>query len=189
MLQCSYRSELLGILAVAGLLAACEQHALGRGSPKPNAGSPGAYDGGDDTCSATCSTPPGTVLLYEGNADSDAKLRAGIIGVWQICFGAYSVFHWAPADTIGVEFAPPSPNDATWPEGNMFFLTAGPSGPVRGGGFEYEQTYLLDRGVLYCHSSYNSGDGWDIKYSPCPREWQIDYSYSGPEQKATLVPF
>jgi len=186
---CSRHSELLGLVMLAGWLAACEQHAFGRGGPKPNAGSPGAYDAGDDTCPATCSTPPGTILLYEGNDDSDERLRAGLVGAWQICFGAYSVFLWAPSDTIGVEFAPAPVVDAAWPEANMFFLTAGPSGPVRGAGFEYEQTYVLSGGVLYCHDSYNSGNGWEIKYSPCPREWQIEYSYSGPVRKATLVPF
>jgi hypothetical protein len=188
MVCCSRPSELLGLLTLAGLLAACEQHALGRGGPKPNAGSPGAYDAGDDTCPATCSTPPGNIVPW-GAANSDERLRAGIVGVWQICFGAYSIFHWAPSDTIGVEFAPAAPIDAAWPEANMFFLIAGPSGPVRGAGFEYEQTYVLSGAYLYCHDSYNSGDGWRIKYSPCPREWQIEYDYTGPLEKATLVPF
>ena len=190
----SYHSELRWMLALAGLLTACEHQGLNRGSPKTNGGNPGVYDAGDGACSATCSTPPGTIQLYEGNAASNDELWAGLIGVWQICSRAYEVFLAAPSDTIGVEFAPPSTEDASVPQGNLFFLTRGPSGPVRGGGFDYQQTYEVDRGVLYCHTSYSSGLGFSIKYSPCPREWQVDatnatYLSAGSRRRATLVPF
>jgi hypothetical protein len=189
MLHCSLRSELPGLVALSGLLAGCEHPGLGIRAANQTGGTPGVYDAPDGTCSATCSTPPGPILLYEDFAQSDALLRAGLVGVWQICNGAYSVFHDVPSDTIGVEFAPPPDADASFPEGNLFFLTRGPAGPVRGVGFEYQQTYVVSEGVLYCHMSYNAGDGWEIKYSPCPREWQIEYSYSGPIRQATLVPF
>jgi hypothetical protein len=50
----------------------------------------------------------------------------------------------------------------------MYFLRKGASGPVRGGGPEYQQTYLVSDGVLYCHTK-DGGYAVGLKYSPCPR--------------------
>jgi hypothetical protein len=176
--------KLLGMLTLASLLAACEHPALSRRYPYQTGGSTGVYDAGDSACSATCKTPPGTVQIYP----SDADLWAGIVGVWQICAGAYSIFIDAPSDTIGVEFAPPSTDVASDPVGNLFFLTRGPSGPVRGAGFDYQQLYQVSDGVLYCHGSYNSGYDLGLKYSPCPREWEMA-TWGNPNTAGTLVPF
>jgi hypothetical protein len=122
------------------------------------------------------------------NHPSDADLWADIIGVWQICSGRYSIFNGAPSDTIGVEFAAPSPASDSEPVGNLFFLTRGSSGPVRGAGFEYQQLYDVRQGVLYCHPSYNSGYDLSLKYSPCPREWEMA-TWGNPNSAGILASF
>ena len=173
--------KLPGMLTLASSMAACAHHAA---SPKPNGGSPGVYQAGDDTCPATCSTAAGTVQFFA----SDADTWAALLGVWQICSDAHSIYAGAPADTVGVEFAPPHtdlPYDAAAILGNLYFLTNGPSGPVRGGGFDYQQTYDVDRGTVYCHQFYNSFYSLRLTYSPCPREWKLE----GDDHVAVLVPF
>lgn len=176
--------KLLGMLALASLLAACEHPALSRRYPNQTGGNTRVYDAGDPACSARCTTPPGTIQIYP----SDADLWAGIVGVWQICAGASSIFVDAPSDSIGVEFAPPSTELGSDPAGNLFFLTGGPTGPVRGAGFEYQQIYDISNGVLYCHGSYNSVYSVGLKYSPCPREWEMA-TWGVMEHAGTLVPF
>ena len=168
------------MLTLASMLAACDHHAP---NPKLAGSSPGVYDAGADTCPATCSTPAGTVRTFH----SDADTWAALIGVWQICSGAYSMFADAPADTIGVEFALPHtdlPYDAAATRGNMYFLTRGQSGLARGGGFEYQQTYEVVGGWLNCYQYYDSGYAFRPTYSPCPREWKLDDG----GQVALLVP-
>ena len=187
------------MLALAGLLAACDHRAPASHYPNQNGGSPGVYDAGESgACSATCSTAPGTILPpdpYLGSAAVDAALWAGLVGVWQICDGGDSAFQgepaMAPADTIGIEFGPPIPSDTDpsgWAKGNLFFLTRGPSGPVRGAGFEYQQTYMITGAWIYCFPVTNAHYTFGFKYSPCPREWELapwgDYG-----RRATLVPF
>jgi hypothetical protein len=163
----------LWLPTLASLLAACEHQA----SPKPNGGNPGVYEAAGDTCPATCSTPAGTLQ----SLNTDAGTWAALVGVWRICSGPRSLFADAPADTIGVEFAPPHtdlPYDAAATLGNLYFLTWGASGPVRGGGFDYQQTYDVDRGTVYCHPYYNSGYSLYPAYSPCPRELKLqDYDH------------
>jgi hypothetical protein len=93
-----------------------------------------------DGAAGTCSTPAGTVQIFA----SDDVAWSALVGVWQICDGAYSIFVGALSDTIGVEFEPPSPNgadDASSRRGNLYFLTRGASGPVREVGFDCEWTY------------------------------------------------
>jgi hypothetical protein len=172
------------MLALAGLLAACDHPALSRRYPNVIGGSVGVYDAGDTACSATCGIPPGTYL----SQPSDDELWAGIVGVWRICSGNPSIFIDAPADAIGVEFAPPTLDSYSDKVGNLFFLVSGGSGPVRGAGFEYQQMYVIDTGVLYCHPSYNSGYDFRIKYSPCPREWQLA-TWGNPNTSSTLASF
>jgi hypothetical protein len=181
--------RLLGSIAIAGLvasvLAGCEHHALGRRYPyQTGSGTPGVYDAGDSACAATCKTPLGTFL----DQPADADLWAGIVGVWRICSGNPAIFVEAPGDAIGVEFAPPLTDGASPLEGNLFFLTSGPSGPVRGAGFEYQQIYQISDGVLYCHASFNSGYDFQIHYSPCPRQWQIA-TWGNPGSASVLAGF
>jgi hypothetical protein len=168
------------LLAFLGLLGACEHHAPLR----PSGGNPGVYVAPDGTCPATCSTPSGSSQSFASDADGWAAL----LGAWRMCAGAHSLFADAPADTIGVEFAPPHTDlgyDAAAVRGNLYFLTQGPSGPVRGGGFDYQQTYTYGDGVLFCQPYYNSIYSFNPKYSPCPRAWQLQNG----GRVALLVPF
>ena len=171
--------KLSRMLIFANALAACDT-SLKLGNYSPGVSDPGVYDAGAGTCSATCSTPAGLVASFA----SDAELQAGIIGIWQFCNGAHGIIPGSPSDTIGVEFAPETTSDAGLTLSRMYFLTRGPSGPVRGPGFDYQLTYVIDDGILYCRSA-NGGNGFSIKYSPCPREWQIE----GPAGRGIIVPF
>ena len=183
-------------LALAALLSACDHAAPAPRYPNQNGGSPGVYDTGQDpACAATCATAPGPILPYGHGSAGDAELWAGLVGVWQICDGGGAAFQGppadAPADTIGVEFAPPVTSDsdpAGVTKGNLFFLTRGPSGPVRGAGFEYQQVYTIYGGVLKCFATSSATYDFGIKYSPCPREWELA-PWSDSHRRATLVPF
>ena len=73
-------------------------------------------------------------------------------------------------------------NDAGEKVGNMYFLTKGPSGPVRGAGFDYQQICQVEYGQIYCSSA-----SVDTAYSPCPREWKL-YNLDS-QVVALLVPF
>jgi hypothetical protein len=188
--------KLFWLLPLAGLLATCGRTPLDPTGPIPaggisggsdanpvnptqTGGSPAVGDASGGTCYATCSTPPGPIQVWPSNAD----LLAGLLGVWRICSGGPAIFTGAPSDTIGVEFAPPTPDGGPDIEGDMYFLRRAPSGPVRGPGSDYQQTYLLDDGVLYCHSIPKKiGYGLSLKYSPCPREWWFaseDWNHTG----------
>ena len=191
--------KLLWLLSLAGLLAACgrtplDPHGLTQagggagtadaGNPPQTGGRPGIDDAGQGTCYATCSTPPGPVQIYPSNAE----LAAGLVGVWRICSGGPSLFTGAPSDTIGVEFAPGFANSDLGIEGDVYFLKKGPSGPVRGQGADYQQTYEVDEGVIYCRStSRDIGSDFSLKYSPCPREWWFENEYRW--QTGTLASF
>jgi hypothetical protein len=170
--------KLLCIVALGGLLVACEHEA----SQRPAGTSPGSYAAAEGTCPANCSAPAATPQSFA----SDGEAGAALVGVWRICADAASLFFRAPADTIGVEFAPSQAEwtyDAASGIGNLYFLTQGPSGPLRGVGFEYQQTYEIRDGELLCHG-YPGSSFW-AAYSPCPQQWQLD---SGGET-ALLVPF
>jgi hypothetical protein len=170
------------VLVVTCLLAACDR-SLKVGDHGAGNGAPGVYDGSvAGTCPATCSSPAGSFAT----SASDYELAAELIGVWRICDGAYGIF-FAPSDVIGVELAPhPSAGPLV---GDLYLLTQGPSGPVRGAGFDYQLMYSIDDGVLYCHPTYNSGFSVGMKYSPCPRQWHMDNGWSGDGHAGTLVPF
>ncbi len=171
--------KLLWLVALAGCCTGCER-SLKLGDYGLGNGPPDGYDAAAGTCAATCSTAPGTLLTFA----SDAELGQGLIGVWRICGGAYAMFAGAPSDTIGAEFTPPLRSDAGTVRSFLYLLTQGPAGPVRGAGFDYQLTYEISDGVLYCHSTFG-GYGMSIQYSPCPRKWQLE----GPAGKGTLVPF
>jgi hypothetical protein len=113
---------------------------------------------------------------------SVADIYAAMAGTWQICSGD-SLWRsvGAPADVIGVEYGPASTaataNGSTV-GGNMYYLVAGPSGPVRGSGFAYQLTYdISPEGPssfqLNMHAAPNSGFSGGVRYSPCPTELQL----------------
>jgi hypothetical protein len=81
---------------------------------------------------------------------------------------------------IGVEYGPASstPTSVSTAGGNMYYLVAGPSGPIRGNGFAYQLTYdISPEGgssfQLNMHPAPNSGFGGGVRYSPCPTELQL----------------
>ena len=155
-------------------------------------GGGGGGGGGTATCGATCSTPAGTVQPFTSVAD----IYTAMAGTWQICSGAPL---WtsvgAPADVIGVEYGPASgaltANGSTV-GGNMYYLVAGPSGPVRGSGFAYQLTYdISPEGPssfqLNMHPAPNSGFAGSVRYSPCPTELQLLFLEGG--DSSVLVHF
>lgn len=144
---------------------------------------PAASDAAAGTCGATCSTPAGLVQYFESNDE----IWDALVGSWRIC-GSLRTFAGPPADTIGVEFtAPYEVDDAGVKTGRLYFLTQGPSGPVRGAGFDYQEIFEVMYGQLYCHPTPSSGYNLDVAYSPCPREWAV-YNGEG-EGDAVLVSF
>jgi hypothetical protein len=132
----------------------------------------------DASCTASCSTPAGTVQAFT----SVAEMYAALAGTWQICAGAAL---WtsvgAPADVIGVEYGPASTGasaNGSTVGGNMYYLVAGRSGPVRGSGFAYQLTYdISPEGPssfqLNMHAAPNSLFPGGVRYSPCPTELQL----------------
>ena len=132
-------------------------------------GSPGADDAGVGVCHGTCLTSPGPVQLYP----SLDELAAALVGVWESCTGGHELFGGAPSDTIGVEFGPSSPRDDSVWEGTLYFLRRGPSGPVRGTGQGYQQSYgVVDDMTVSCRSADDRSGSWfELMYSSCPQEW------------------
>jgi hypothetical protein len=132
-------------------------------------------------CFASCSTPAGPVMDF---ASLD-QVYAAMAGQWLFC-GGKSAYTIAPADAIGVEYTSVTGdaadaacyNAGTTCGGQMYFLVQGPSGPVRGTGFDYELTYdVSPEGTSYqlnMHPAGGGGIGGGFAYSPCPREFLID---------------
>jgi hypothetical protein len=94
---------------------------------------------------------------------------------------------------VGVEFTPgssaPTPSGSTV-GGNMYYLVQGPSGLVRGAGFNYQLTYdISPLGTGYqfnVHPAPNSGFWLRFKYSACPRELDTMVFYSTTD--SVLIP-
>jgi hypothetical protein len=137
---------------------------------------------------ATCSTPPG---LVEPFSTIDG-VYAWVAGKWLFCTGR-ATWQTAPSDAIGVEFTPgssaPTANGST-AGGNMYYLVQGPSGPVRGAGFNYQLTYdVSPEGTSYqfnVHPAPNSGFWLRLKYSACPRELDVIVFYATTD--SVLIP-
>jgi len=153
---------------------------------------PNSTDGGNCTTTATCSTPAGPLYTFTSVSD----VYSAMVGTWQICPGAGNIFATAPADTIGVEYGPASAQvtaNGSTVGGNMYFLVQGPNGPVRGAGFDYQLTYDIppvggpDFFQLYMHPDPMSGFVTALRYSPCPRELQIEGDFD--TSSSVLVPF
>jgi len=161
------------------------------------AGTTGSGGTGDmtlpQTCPATCDTPAGTVYTFS----SDVQAAAALTGQWQLCAGKGNTFPTAPSDTIGVEYGPASVQQRAYGTaigGDMYYLVAGPNGPQRGAGFDYQLTYdvtPLGPGSfqLNMHPTPNSGFGGSPRYSPCPQEFEISGGSAAPGDRAILVPF
>ncbi len=144
-----------------------------------------ASDGGDardasqaqviGACGAVCSTPAGSVMPLTTIEDAYAAME----GTWDTC----AAWPEAPSDVIGVEFGPAStaPTDGgSTVGGDMYYLVAGPSGPQRGSGFAYQLKYdISPEGPaafqLNMHPAPNSGFGGAFRYSPCPREFEVEW--------------
>ncbi len=152
---------------------------------------PGMQDAGN--CISNCSTPAGTVQTFS----SVSEVYSALVGLWQICPGSGNTYPGAPADTIGVEYGQASSqvtSNGSTVGGNMYYLVQGAAGPVRGSGFNYQLTYNVSpEGTnlfqLNMHPMPNAGFGGSFRYSPCPREFQIEGGSANPTSSATLVPF
>ena len=158
--------------------------AVGGGLTAPGDSSVGSSElGGAAECgepAATCSTPPGLVEPFS----TIDRVYTWVTGKWLFCTGQ-ETWQTAPADAIGIEFTPgssaPTPAGSTV-GGNMYYLVKGPSGPVRGAGFNYQFTYDIspeDTGYQFnVHPAPNSGFWLRLKYSACPRELDTVVFYS-----------
>lgn len=130
----------------------------------------------DGSCSATCSTPAGTVQALH----SVDEIYAALAGTWQFCTDTATWNAVGPSDAIGIEFGPassvPMSNGPTV-GGDAYYLVQGATGPVRGSGFNYQLTYDVSpvgqSFQLNIHPAPNSGFGGSIRYSPCPTELQL----------------
>jgi hypothetical protein len=142
----------------------------------------------DASCTATCSTPAGTVQPLT----SIDEIYAALAGTWQICT---DLADWnsigAPSDVIGIEFGPASTTStSTAPRGtgggDAYYLVQpeASSGPVRGNGFAYQLTYSVwQEGAqsfqFNIFPSSNSLVAGGLRYSPCPTEIELDLDAEG----------
>ncbi len=159
-------------------VAACPATGTGGTAGAAGHGGSGAGGGGGDSCAATCTTAPGQALTPSRIEEAYAVLE----GRWGLCAGPWGF--GAPSDVIGVEFGPastaPTANGSTV-GGDLYYLVAGPSGPQRGTGFDYQLKYDVSQSgsllQLNIHPTPNSGFGGSIRYSACPRELQLNLMY------------
>jgi len=150
-------------------------------SPRPGSDASAATDAGGtsdgaSTCGAVCGDPGGTVASF----GSMEEIYAALEGRWQIC--SYVGSWQAPADTIGVEFGPGRVETAaSRGGGKLYFLVNGPTGPERGVGFDYQLEYDVVGSPqvpqLDVFPQPNSAFFGSLRYSPCPREFQIVFAY------------
>jgi hypothetical protein len=141
-------------------------------------------------CEATCATPAGTV---QDLTTIDAAYTA-MQGRWEFCDTSSWRMAGAPADAIGIDFAPASRATTSLGGtvgGMAYYLVAGPSGPMRGQGFAYQLTYDLSP-LLATSPQLNihpgaGGFGGTMRYSPCPTELEVNFFYPG--QPSTMVRF
>jgi hypothetical protein len=132
-------------------------------------------------CGATCGTPAGEVQPL---TSIDAAYTA-MQGRWEFCDSAWQMSAGAPHDAIGIEFGPASRDltaSGSTVGGKLYYLVAGPSGPVRGSGFAYQLTYdISPEGTSYqinVHPTPNSGFWIRLRYSPCPTELEVWVFYA-----------
>jgi len=147
----------------------------------------------DAGCGATCATPAGAVQPL----NDLPSVATAMAGRWKFCG------NWpagAPSDAVGIEFDAVSVSEvgadggASAEAGNAYYLVNGPSGPERGAGFAYQLTYDFEQWIssvgvgtqVDVHPTPSSGFGGGIRYSPCPRELELDFVDASP---VVLVPF
>jgi hypothetical protein len=170
--------------------AGAQSTPLGEGGPG-DSGVVSSESGAAAGCSgppASCSTPPGSVEPFS----TIDGVYAWVRGKWLFCTGR-ETWQTAPSDAIGVEFTPgssaPTAGGGT-AGGNMYYLVQGPSGPVRGAGFNYQLTYdVSPEGTSYqfnVHPAPNSGFWLALKYSACPRELDTIVFYATTD--SVLIP-
>lgn len=169
----------LSINGTSALLVPVDGAASVAPTPAPVAAGPGpAVPTG---CAASCGGPSGKAAMLADTGD----ISAAVAGSWRICSG------WSgPAGVVGIEFGPAAaepPFDGSAVGGNMYYLVAGPSGPVRGEGFDYQLTYDVSEGFLFFHPGPNSGDSATVALSPCPLELELSIAYTS--TPLVLVPF
>ena len=143
----------------------------------------GAGGASGPSCKATCATPTGTVQALTSVQD----VYAAVLGSWQICS---DMADWtaagAPSDVIGIEFGPASSalkSNGDTVGGDAYYLVQGPSGPVRGAGFDYQLAYSVeDETEVYAgYFQFNLFAGatlvaaGEVRYSPCPTELEIGF--------------
>jgi hypothetical protein len=147
--------------------------------PVPDAAPPICTDPppGASACWASCCTPAGP------NADlsSAAQVTSAITGAWQFCSAIDRWHVVGPSDAAGVEFTS---------DGLVYFLVPQAGGLVRGPGFLYQWSYQVEpvdgTFQVSLFPSDDSGFSSAIRYSPCPRELQLDALDLG--EPAFLVP-
>jgi hypothetical protein len=125
-----------------------------------------------------------------------AQFYAHFVGRWLICgSGQQDAFGARPADVIGVEYTEPRavdiPGGGSYLQGDMYYLVEGASGPERGKGFDYQWKYEVEPqdpngppSQVNMHPAPNVTRFAHFLYSPCPRQWQLEYY----EMRALLVP-
>jgi hypothetical protein len=143
------------------------------------------------SCAATCATPAGTVTPLPTVGDVYSTFE----GRWLICQGLQG---WqvvgAPSDVVGIEFGPGSSTPAangTTEGGNMYYLVDVAGSVVRGAGSQYQLTYdvtpLGSSYQLNMHPAPHSGFGTSFRYSPCPRELELN-GVGGPSSVVIPAP-
>lgn len=191
-----WRRATLGALAVM-LADACGNQALAPGAADaappvttdaaPTVDAPATVDativeaGAPDqrpatSCAATCDTPAGTVAVMA----SLAEAKAAVIGRWSFCSGQGM---WttigAPADAVGVQLRA---------DGTGSYLVAGPGRLVAGAGMAYALRYEVVSKGSTPQINLGATAGWPgvFRYSPCPRELEVNVGYGTPT--SVLVP-
>jgi len=132
--------------------------------------------------------------------NSVQAIYAAVEGTWQICsdMADWTAFG-APSDAIGIEFGPGSTalTGNGWTVGGAaYYLVQGPSGPVRGTGFDHQLTYnvadetAVSGGFQFnLYKSAGTFTAGSLRYSPCPTELELSIWFGSPGNSSVLVPF
>jgi hypothetical protein len=122
-------------------------------------------------------------------------LNSALVGRWLICPGAGTALPDMPSDSVGIEFETTRVNSEWSLEGNLYYLVASASGPVRGGP-NHQFAYLVYRVdndasiTLHIDLGYPFYAIPPLRYSPCPKLFEIigQQSDGAPGDHALLTP-